>query len=45
MKRKKDQHWKTGAGTLAMLVVLLPLWAEFQEPGQTIWNIALFLIL
>lgn len=45
MKRTKEQHWKIGAGPLAMLVVLLPLWAEFQEPGQTLWNIALFLIL
>ncbi len=28
-----------------MLVVLIPLWAEFQEPGQTLWNVALAVIL
>lgn len=41
----KEQRWKVGGGTAVVLVVLLPLWSELHVPGQTAWNVLLFLML
>jgi ABC-type glycerol-3-phosphate transport system permease component len=35
----------TGAGAVVLLGITVPLYAEFREPGLTIWNILLVLIL
>jgi len=45
MSLTKDQRRKLGGGTAAVVIVLLPLWIEFSEPGRTVWDIALFLML
>ena len=45
MNLTKEQHWKVGAGAAVLLVVLLPLWVELHEPGHTLWNVVLFLML
>lgn len=34
-----------GGGALVLLLVAIPLWLEFREPGQTGWNIILALML
>jgi hypothetical protein len=36
----KDR-WVMGGGAAVLLVVLLPLWGEFREPGNLIWNMIL----
>jgi hypothetical protein len=41
----KEQRWKVGGGAAVILVVLLPLWGELRVPGQTLWNVFLFLLL
>ena len=45
MSLTKEQRWKVGGGAAVLLVVLLPLWGEFREPGQPLWNVVLFLML
>lgn len=40
-----DHRWKMGAGAAILIVVLSPLWVELSEPGVTIWNVVLALIL
>ena len=45
MSLTKEQRWKVGGGAAVVLVVLLPLWVEWHVPGQTLWNVVLFLIL
>ena len=41
-KRPTLENWRRYAGDAGGVAAAV---AEFQEPGQTIWNIALFLIL
>jgi len=41
----KEQRWKVGGGAAVVLIVLLPLWGELRVPGQTLWNVFLFLML
>lgn len=38
--------WVMGAGAAVLLVVLLPLWMEFSEINNMVWNtfLAVFLI-
>ena len=41
----KEQRWKLGGSATALVLVLLPLWREFSERDQPVWNGFLFLIL
>jgi hypothetical protein len=41
----KGQRRKVGGGAVIVLVLMLPLWAELRVPGQTVWNVVLFLML
>jgi hypothetical protein len=34
-----------GGGAVVLLIVALPLWREFYEPGQTVWNVILAVML
>jgi hypothetical protein len=45
MSTTNEQRWKAGGGALVVLAVLLPLWGELHVPGQTAWNVLLFLML
>ena len=45
MSLTKEQRRKVGGGAAVLLVVLVPLWGEFHVPGQTLWNVILFLML
>jgi hypothetical protein len=45
MSLTKEQQRKLGGGTAAVMIILLPLWNEFSEPGRTVWNAALFFML
>ncbi|MEA1013698.1 hypothetical protein [Sphingosinicella sp. LY1275] len=45
MSLTKEQRWKVGGGAAVVVAVLLPLWGELHEPGQTLWNVFLFLML
>lgn len=29
---------KMGAGAVVLLLIVVPLWLEFREPGQWVWN-------
>ena len=37
----RSKRWVMGGGLAVLLVVLMPLWKEFNEPGQMVWNISL----
>lgn len=45
MSLTREQRWKVGGGAAIVLVVLIPLWDEMQEPGHPVWNLFLFLLL
>ena len=45
MSLSKGQRRKIGGGATVILIVLLPLWGELRQPGATIWNATLVLIL
>ncbi len=34
-----------GGGLTVLVIIALPLWFEFREPGQLLWNIALALLM
>ena len=45
MSLTNAQRRKVGGGAVIVLLMMLPLWAELRVPGQTVWNVVLFLIL
>ena len=38
---RPENRWVMGGGALVLLLVAGPLWLEFREPGQTVWNVLL----
>jgi hypothetical protein len=42
---EKQVGWKHGSGAFVLLLISLPLYREFFEPGRTVWNIVLFVCL
>ncbi len=37
--------WAMGGGAIVLLIIALPIWREFHEPSQTIWNVFLAVLL
>ena len=46
MNEARRHQWVMGGGAAVLVIIALPLYGEFAEPGQTGWNmfLALFLI-
>ena len=38
-------RWTIGAGAIVLLIIVGPLWNEFREPGNLVWNIFLATLL
>lgn len=36
-----SQRGKMGAGAVVLMLIVVPLWNEFREPGQWTWNVLL----
>lgn len=36
---------KMGGGAVVFVLIAFPLWREFEEPGQPLWNIILAVML
>ena len=34
-------RWTMGAGVLVLAALGIPLWLEFHEPGELVWNLIL----
>ncbi len=45
MKVAQPNRWVMGGGAAVLLVILLPLWMEFREPGRAGWNLILAMTL
>jgi hypothetical protein len=43
--RDQPRYAVVGGGAAVLLVIAVPLYREFSEPGQTIWNALLVLFL
>ena len=41
----KASKWTMGGGAVVFIIIAFPLWREFREPGQSLWNTLLVLIL
>jgi hypothetical protein len=37
--------WRRGSGAIVLLLISLPLYREFSEPKQTVWNVSLAIFL
>ena len=37
--------WTMGGGATVLLIVTIPLWRSLSEPGLTVWNVILALLM
>jgi hypothetical protein len=40
-----SENWKLGGGAIVLIIIVIPMWREFQVPGENGWNIFLAVVL
>ena len=45
-EKRYSNQWVIGGSAMILIIVAIPLWQEFREPGNSGWNafLALFLV-